>query len=133
MISNRLPPFDFGLGETAEALREQVRRFTADEIAPRAADIDRSNDFPADLWRKMGSLGVLGITADEAYGGAGLGYLEHMRGDGGDLPRLCLGGLSYGAHSNLCVNQIKPQRQCRAEGQIPAEADQRRASWVRWR
>jgi isovaleryl-CoA dehydrogenase len=107
MISNRLPPFDFGLGETAEALREQVRRFTADEIAPRAADIDRSNDFPADLWRKMGSLGVLGITADEAYGGAGLGYLEHCVA----MEEISRGsasvGLSYGAHSNLCVNQIR--------------------------
>jgi isovaleryl-CoA dehydrogenase len=106
MISNRLPPFDFGLGETTEALREQVRRFTADEIAPRAAEIDRSNDFPADLWRKMGSLGVLGITAGEAYGGAGLGYLEHCVA----MEEISRGsasvGLSYGAHSNLCVNQI---------------------------
>ncbi|MBL8697796.1 MAG: isovaleryl-CoA dehydrogenase [Alphaproteobacteria bacterium] len=107
MISNRLPPFDFGLGETAEALREQVRRFTAEEIAPRAAEIDRSNDFPADLWRKLGALGVLGVTADEEYGGAGLGYLEHCVA----MEEISRGsasvGLSYGAHSNLCVNQIR--------------------------
>ncbi|MBM3525263.1 MAG: isovaleryl-CoA dehydrogenase [Alphaproteobacteria bacterium] len=107
MIPNRLPPFDFGLGETADALREQVRRFTADEIAPRAADVDRSNDFPADLWRKMGALGVLGVTVEEEYGGAGLGYLEHCVA----MEEISRGsasvGLSYGAHSNLCVNQIR--------------------------
>jgi isovaleryl-CoA dehydrogenase len=107
MIANRLPPFDFGLGETVEALREQVRRFTAEEIAPRAAEIDRVNDFPADLWRKLGALGVLGVTAEEEYGGAGLGYLEHCVA----MEEISRGsasvGLSYGAHSNLCVNQIR--------------------------
>ena len=78
MIPNRLPPFDFGLGESAEAIRESVARFAADEIAPRAAEIDRVNDFPADLWAKMGALGILGVTVEEEYGGAGLGYLEHV-------------------------------------------------------
>ncbi len=87
-------------------IRESVRRFTADEIAPRAADIDRDNDFPSDLWGKLGDLGVLGITVEERYGGAGLGYLEHVVA----MEEISRGsasvGLSYGAHSNLCVNQI---------------------------
>jgi isovaleryl-CoA dehydrogenase len=106
MIPNSISTFDFGLGETADAIREQVANFTADEIAPRAADIDRDNDFPADLWRKMGDLGILGVTADEEYGGAGLGYLEHVVA----LEEVSRGsasvGLSYAAHSNLCVNQL---------------------------
>ena len=76
-LPNSLPAFDFDLGETADLLRDQVAGFAAAEVAPRAAAIDRDNDFPADLWRKMGSLGVLGITAPEEYGGAGMGYLEH--------------------------------------------------------
>ncbi|MGE0658117.1 MAG: isovaleryl-CoA dehydrogenase [Reyranellaceae bacterium] len=107
MIPNTMNTFDFGLGETAEAIREQVANFTADEIAPRAADIDRDNDFPADLWRKMGDLGILGITVEEEYGGAALGYLEHVVA----LEEVSRGsasvGLSYAAHSNLCVNQIR--------------------------
>src|SRR5262245_19796611 len=107
MIPNRLPPFDFGLGENAEAIRESVYRFAADEIAPRAAEIDRSNDFPADLWRKMGSLGILGVTAEEEYGGAGLGYLEHVVAMEEISRASASVGLSYGAHSNLCVNQIR--------------------------
>src|SRR5262245_16431748 len=107
MIPNRLPPFDFGLGEDADAIRDSVHQFAADEIAPRAAEIDRSNDFPADLWRKMGSLGILGVTAEEEYGGAGLGYLEHVVAME-ELSRASASvGLSYGAHSNLCVNQIR--------------------------
>jgi isovaleryl-CoA dehydrogenase len=97
---------DFNLGESTDMLRESVARFAGEEIAPRAAAIDRENDFPADLWRKMGALGVLGVTVAEEYGGAGLGYLAHCvtmeeisRASGSV-------GLSYGAHSNLCVNQI---------------------------
>ncbi len=107
MIANRLPDFDFGLGETVDALREQVRRFAAEQIAPRAAEIDRVNDFPADLWRKLGALGVLGITAEERHGGAGLGYLEHCVAMEEISRASASVGLSYGAHSNLCVNQIR--------------------------
>ena len=78
MIPNRMPSFDFGLGETAEMIRDTVASFAASEIAPRAAEIDRQNEFPNDLWRKFGDLGVLGITVEEEWGGAGLGYLEHV-------------------------------------------------------
>ena len=78
MIRNAYPSLDFDLGETADMLRDTVASFAADEIAPRAAEIDQSNEFPADLWRKMGELGVLGITVEEEYGGAGMGYLEHV-------------------------------------------------------
>ena len=107
MIPNSMSTLDFGLGETADAIRDQVANFTADEIAPRAADIDRDNDFPADLWKKMGDLGILGITVEEEYGGTGLGYLEHVVA----LEEVSRGsasvGLSYAAHSNLCVNQLR--------------------------
>jgi len=105
-IPNRLPGLDFDLGETADMLRDQVASFSAAEIAPRAADIDKSNDFPADLWRKFGDLGVLGITVDEEYGGAGMGYLEHVVAMEEISRASASVGLSYGAHSNLCVNQI---------------------------
>ena len=109
MIPNALPAFDFGLGETADMIRDSVASFAADQIAPRAAEIDVSNKFPRDLWPQLGELGVLGVTVEEEYGGAGLGYLEHCvaveeisRASGSV-------GLSYGAHSNLCVNQIRRQ------------------------
>jgi isovaleryl-CoA dehydrogenase len=106
IIPNRLPGLDFDLGETADMLRDQVASFSADEIAPRAAEIDKTNEFPADLWRKFGDLGVLGITVDEDYGGAGMGYLEHVVAMEEISRASASVGLSYGAHSNLCVNQI---------------------------
>src|SRR6202048_5334138 len=99
--------FYFGLDESLEEVRAQVRRFATDRIAPRAADIDRSNEFPRDLWPALGEQGLLGITVPERWGGAGLGYLaqtiamEEISRASGAV------GLSYGAHSNLCVNQIR--------------------------
>ena len=107
MIPNAMPPFDFGLGETADALREQVQRFSADQVAPIAAEIDKTDRFPRELWPKMGELGLHGITVEEEYGGSGLGYLEHVIAVE-ELSRASAAvGLSYGAHSNLCVNQIR--------------------------
>jgi len=107
MIPNQLPALNFDLGEHVDMLREQVMTFAADEIAPRAADIDASNEFPADLWRKMGDLGILGITVEEDYGGAAMGYLEHVVAMEEVSRASASVGLSYGAHSNLCVNQIR--------------------------
>ncbi len=102
-----IPALRFEHGETINMLRASVREFARKEIAPRAADIDRKNEFPPDLWRKLGSLGLLGVTVEEEYGGSALGYLAHIvaveeisRASGSV-------GLSYGAHSNLCVNQIR--------------------------
>ncbi len=102
-----LPSFDFDHGETIDMLRETVRQFAADEIAPRAASIDRDNAFPMDLWRKMGDLGVLGITVDEHFGGTAMGYLAHVISMEEISRASASVGLSYGAHSNLCVNQIR--------------------------
>ena len=97
---------NFGLGETIDMLRDQVNHFAAKEIAPRAAQIDLDNEFPADLWRKFGDMGLLGITADEQYGGAAMGYLAHVVAMEEISRASASVGLSYGAHSNLCVNQI---------------------------
>jgi isovaleryl-CoA dehydrogenase len=102
-----LPGLDFQLGEDVDALRDAVRAFADAEIAPRAAEIDRSDQFPMDLWPKMGALGVLGITVAEEYGGADMGYLAHMIAMEEISRASASVGLSYGAHSNLCVNQIK--------------------------
>ena len=106
MIANQLPSLDFSLGDSADMLRDSVMRFAADEIAPRAADIDKRNEFPDDLWRKMGELGILGVTIGEQYGGAAMGYLEHAVAMEEVSRASASVGLSYGAHSNLCVNQI---------------------------
>ena len=107
MIPNQYPSMNFDLGDTAEMIRDTVRSFASDELAPRAAEIDATDTFPADMWRKMGDLGLLGITVEEKWGGSGLGYLEHCIA----MEEISRGsasvGLSYGAHSNLCVNQIR--------------------------
>jgi isovaleryl-CoA dehydrogenase len=107
MIPNDFPTLNFDLGDTADQLRSSVRGFTSDVIAPIAADIDKSNEFPRHLWPKLGELGLHGITVEEEYGGSGLGYLEHCIA----MEEISRGsasiGLSYGAHSNLCVNQLR--------------------------
>ena len=98
---------NFALGDTVDMLREAVREFVEREITPKAADIDRDNHFPAELWPKLGQLGLLGVTVEEEYGGSGLGYLEHVVAME-EISRASASiGLSYGAHSNLCVNQIR--------------------------
>jgi isovaleryl-CoA dehydrogenase len=105
--SNRYPMLEFDLGPEIDMLRQSVRAFADAEIAPRAAQIDRSDEFPRDLWPRMGALGLLGITVEDAWGGAGMGYLAHVVA----MEEVSRGsasvGLSYGAHSNLCVNQIR--------------------------
>jgi isovaleryl-CoA dehydrogenase len=102
-----LPALDYGLGETIDMVRDTVQQFTANEIAPRAAEIDASNEFPRDLWPKLGALGLLGMTVEPEFGGSGLGYLAHCVA----MEEISRGsasvGLSYGAHSNLCVNQLR--------------------------
>ena len=107
MLANAWRGFDFGLGEHVDALRDSVQSFTADRIAPRAEDIDRTNKFPRDLWPELGKLGLLGITVEEEYGGTGMGYLEHCVAMEEISRASASVGLSYGAHANLCVNQIR--------------------------
>jgi isovaleryl-CoA dehydrogenase len=105
-IQSTYQNLDFGLGETIDMLRQTVYEFATNEIAPRAAQADADNAFPQDLWEKMGELGLLGMTVDEQYGGTGLGYLAHVVAME-EVSRASAGvGLSYGAHSNLCINQI---------------------------
>ena len=106
MIPNQYPTLNFDLGETADMLRDSVHSFSDDHIAPRAEEIDRSNEFPRDLWPMMGELGLHGITVEEEYGGSGLGYLEHCVAMEEVSRASASVGLSYGAHSNLCINQI---------------------------
>jgi isovaleryl-CoA dehydrogenase len=107
MIANTQNAFNFDLGETADALRDTVWSFASNEIAPRAAEIDKTNVFPRDLWPKIGALGLHGITVEEEYGGTGLGYLEHCVAMEEISRASAAVGLSYGAHSNLCVNQLR--------------------------
>jgi acyl-CoA dehydrogenase len=107
MNPNHGPSLDFGLGETADAIREATARFAAERIAPRAAEIDASNAFPRELWPEMGALGLHGVTVEEEWGGLGLGYLEHVLAMEEVSRASASIGLSYGAHSNLCINQIR--------------------------
>ena len=107
MIPNQYPSMNFDLGDTAEMIRDTVRSFASDELAPRAAEIDATDTFPADMWKKMGDLGLLGITVEEEWGGSGLGYVEHCIAMEEISRASASVGLSYGAHSNLCVNQVR--------------------------
>src|SRR4030081_3441587 len=107
MLVNDIRGFDFGLGETADMLRDSVRDFADDKITLGADEIDRSNTFPRDLWPELGKLGLHGITVEEEFGGSGLGYLAHCVAMEEVSRASASVGLSYGAHSNLCVNQIR--------------------------
>ena len=107
MMSTPYATLQYGHSEEMGLLRETVHQFATEEIAPRAADIDRDNDFPRDLWQKMGSLGLLGITIPDTYGGSGMGYLAHAIAMEEISRASASVGLSYGAHSNLCLNQIR--------------------------
>src|ERR1700732_823193 len=107
MLTNSYPTLDFDLGADVEALRDTVRDFASDEIAPLAAEIDRTDKFPRQLWPKMGALGLHGITVEEEHGGANMGYLAHVVAMDEVSRGSASVGLSYGAHSNLCVNQIR--------------------------
>src|SRR5277367_3846048 len=107
MVQNSFPGLDFGLGSDIDMLRDTVRAFAQNKIAPLAAEIDRSNSFPRELWPELGALSLLGITVEEEWGGSGLGYLAHCVAMEEISRASAAIGLSYGAHSNLCVNQIR--------------------------
>ena len=131
MIPNQPPSLNFDLGETADMLRDSVADFAAQEIAPLAAEIDRTDNFPRHLWPKMGALGLHGITVEENLGGAGMGYLEHCVAMEEVSRASASVGLSYGAHSNLCVNQIRRngtehRRHATCPSSFPA------SMWARW-
>ena len=128
-----LPGLAFDLGETIDMLRDTVQQFAADEIAPRAADIDRDNLFPADLWKKLGALGLHGMTVKEEYGGSDLGYLAHIVAMEEVSRASASVGLSYGAHSNLRRQPAAPQRQRGAEEEVPAQAGLAASTSARWR
>src|SRR6056297_1855173 len=105
-MKSQYSELNFGLGETIDMLREQINGFAASEIAPRAEEIDRNNEFPMDLWRKMGDMGLLGITVSEEYGGSDMGYLAHVIAMEEISRASASVGLSYGAHSNLCLDNL---------------------------
>src|SRR5262249_25968543 len=107
MIPNSLPTLDFALGDNADAIRDTTQRFATDRIAPLAKEIDETNMFPRTLWPEMGALGLHGITVEEEWGGLGLGYLEHVVAMEEVSRASASIGLSYGAHSNLCINQMR--------------------------
>src|SRR6056297_2138842 len=126
-MKSQYSELNFGLGETIDMLREQINGFAASEIAPRAEEIDRNNEFPMDLWRKMGDMGLLGITVSDEDGGSGMGYLAHCIAMEEISRASASVGLSYGAHSNLCVNQIRlngteAQRERYLPGLVAGEA-----------
>ena len=118
----QFPSLNFGLGETVDMLRDSVSSFAEEEIAHRAADIDRDNEFPADLWRKFGDMGLLGLTVEEEYGGSAMGYLAHVVAMEEISRASASVGLSYGAHSNLCVNQIRRNGSEEQKAEISAQA-----------
>ena len=122
--------FDFGLGEEIDLLRDTVRSFAEAEIGPRADAIDRDNQFPRDLWPELGKLGLLGVTVESEYGGSELSYLAHVVAMEEISRASASVGLSYGAHSNLCVNQLRRWgNAAQKEAKLPAEAGVRGASW----
>ena len=118
---------EFDLGEMADTIRDTTERFARDKIAPIAAEIDEKDEFPRDLWPQMGELGLHGITVEEEYGGLGLGYLEHVVAQEEVARASASVGLCYGAHSNLCVNQIRRWGNDEQKKRISPQADQRRA------
>jgi isovaleryl-CoA dehydrogenase len=119
-MSTPYPTLKHGLGEEIDMLRETVHQFAQAEIAPRADSIDANNEFPMDLWRKFGDLGLLGMTADEAYGGTAMGYLAHCVAMEEISRASASVGLSYGAHSNLCVNQMQKGHEAQKQRYLPS-------------